>query len=349
MANRILIVEDEVVISMEIEVVLQQLGYEVAGSAMTGKDAILRAAETRPDLVLMDIWLKGEMDGTVAAEQINRLYKIPVIFLTAYSDSRTLEKAIATRPFGYLIKPFRKNELHTSIEIALQNHRALLAEQELTKKHVRAGVVDHITGDDIFTKTLAIDDYLERVSKDISPAAPGQEYLEKIRELVHEIQNSTRSGRGDSRPGLMSPEWHNVQLMVAAAADATLPSQVKVENEAGTIEIYADPLFSRVFSNLFKNSCRNGRTVDRIRITFQARDDQGLLIIEDNGAGIPEAAKEDLSSPAIPGGNDNGLFLVQEILQISGMVMNETGMPGAGARFEITIPHGQYREKPEVV
>jgi K+-sensing histidine kinase KdpD len=147
----------------------------------------------------------------------------------------------------------------------------------------------------------------------------------------------------------MSPEWHNVQLMVAAAADATLPSQVKVENEAGTIEIYADPLFSRVFSNLFKNSCRNGRTVDRIRITFQARDDQGLLIIEDNGAGIPETAKEDLSSPAIPGGNDNGLFLVQEILQISGMVMNETGVPGAGARFEITIPHGQYREKPEVV
>lgn len=349
MTNRIFIVEDEVVIAMEIESVLQQLGYQVAGSAMSGEDAIVQAAETRPDLILMDIRLKGELDGITAADRIYRFYKIPVIFLTAHSDEKTLEKAIAVHPFGYLIKPFRKNELYTAIEIALYKHRALVAEQELKRALFKENVIDHITQYDIFNKTLAITGFLELLNRDASQADPGREYLKKIQDLVQHIRNRIRFEEEYSRLGQKSAEWQGVAPMIRAAADAELPAQVTVENDVGTLEIFADPLFSLVFAHLFENSRRHGRTVDRIRVTFQARDGDGVLSIEDNGFGIPEEVKTGLFSHDTPYGCGKGLYLVQEILQISGMTVSETGVPGTGARFEIVIPKGQYRQKPGVM
>lgn len=347
MTNRILIVEDEVVISMEIESVLQQLGYQVAGSAMTGEDAIVRAAETRPDLILMDIRLKGDMDGITAADRIYRLYKVPVIFLTAHSDQKTLDKAIAVHPFGYLIKPFRKNELYTAIEIALYKHRALSAEQELKRELFKANVIDHIIQYDIFNKTLAISGYLELIHLDASQDESDREYIRKSQDLVQHIRKRIRFEEEYSRIGQKKAEWQNLEEIIRAAADAVLPAQVKVENETGMLEIYADPLFSLVFSRFFENSSHHGRTVDRIRILFHSCDNKGYLSIEDNGVGIPDDAKKNLFSHDIQYGSGKGLFLVQEILQISGMTIRETGEPHAGARFEIIIPEGQFREKPD--
>jgi signal transduction histidine kinase len=349
MTTSIFIVEDEVVIAMEIESVLQQLGYQVAGSAMSGEEAIVRTAETRPDLILMDIRLKGEMDGITAADRIYRLYKIPVIFLTAHSDKKTLEKAIAVHPFGYLIKPFRKNELYTAIEIALYKHRALFAERELKRALFKENVIDHITQYDIFNKTLAITGYLELLSRDASPADPGSEYIRKIQDLVQHIRNRIQFEGEYSRLGQKSAEWQDVTPMIQAAADTRLPALITVENRAGALEIYADPLFSQIFAHLFENSSRHGRTVDRIRVTFQTRDSYGILSIEDNGVGIPKEAKKSLFSHDTQYGCGKGLFLVQEILQISGMTISETGVPGTGARFEIAIPKEQYRQKPGVM
>jgi len=121
MTGRILVVEDEVVIAMEIESVLQQMGYEVLGPVMTGQDAIALTAEKRPDLILMDIRLKGDIDGISAADHIYHLYKIPVIFLTAHSDPKTVDKAIATHPFGYPHQTVpEKRALHLDRDCALQ-------------------------------------------------------------------------------------------------------------------------------------------------------------------------------------------------------------------------------------
>lgn len=120
--SRILIVEDEMVISLEIAATLKRLGYEVAGQAITGDDALRMVEEVDPDLILMDIRLKGEMDGIEAACQVNDRFDLPVIFLTAHSDEATLERAIAVSPSGYLIKPFKDRELYSSIELALHKH-----------------------------------------------------------------------------------------------------------------------------------------------------------------------------------------------------------------------------------
>ena len=114
--TRILVVEDEAIIAMEIENQLQSLGYEVVSVVDTGVKAIKKAEEDRPDLILMDIRIKGEMDGIEAAEVIRNKFSIPVIFSTAYLDEERIERAKITMPFGYVLKPIQERDLKVTIE-----------------------------------------------------------------------------------------------------------------------------------------------------------------------------------------------------------------------------------------
>ena len=119
---QIMIVEDEKIVSKDIQGMLERIGYTVPAVVSSGEEAVQKAAEMKPNLVLMDIMLKGRMDGVEAAEQIRAQFQIPVIYLTAYADERTLHRAKITEPYGYILKPFQEKELHTTIEIALYKH-----------------------------------------------------------------------------------------------------------------------------------------------------------------------------------------------------------------------------------
>jgi PAS domain S-box-containing protein len=116
---KILIVEDEAIIAMELESQLQSLGYEVTSIVDTGDDAIKKAEIDKPDLILMDIRIKGEMDGIEAAEIIRNKFGIPVIFSTAYLDHERIERAKITMPFGYVLKPIQERDLRVTLEMAL--------------------------------------------------------------------------------------------------------------------------------------------------------------------------------------------------------------------------------------
>lgn len=117
---RVLVVEDESLVALDIIQQLESDGYEVVGHALSGEEAIAKAAEQpRPDVILMDINLRGQVDGINAAEAISKTSETPIIFLTAHADETTLQRAKLTRPFGYIIKPFEPNELKINIEIAL--------------------------------------------------------------------------------------------------------------------------------------------------------------------------------------------------------------------------------------
>jgi len=120
----ILIVEDEAIVAADLAGKLGQLGYEVAGIAERGVEAVELALRLKPDVVLMDIRLKGAMDGIEAAEAIRRKIDLPLIYLTAHSDSATLERAKFSQPFGYILKPFEERELSTTIEMALFKHQS---------------------------------------------------------------------------------------------------------------------------------------------------------------------------------------------------------------------------------
>ncbi len=119
---RVLVVEDEFIVSKDIQNSLVKLGYEVVGSAATGEKALEVAMETRPDVILMDIMLKGEINGIETAQNILKEFNVPIIFLTAYTDENTLGKAKQVQPFGYIIKPFKEIDLHTTIEMAIFKH-----------------------------------------------------------------------------------------------------------------------------------------------------------------------------------------------------------------------------------
>jgi signal transduction histidine kinase len=134
MAHRILVVEDEGIVALDIKSKLEGMGYQVPRVVSSAEDAISAATTLRPDLVLMDIQLEGQLDGVDAARQIHATLDIPVVYLTAYSDERTLERAKDAKPFGYLLKPFEERELYITVEIAIFKHQA---EQERSRLEER--------------------------------------------------------------------------------------------------------------------------------------------------------------------------------------------------------------------
>jgi two-component system, response regulator PdtaR len=119
---RILIVEDDEIISNLITTMLEKKGYAVVGKVSSGEEAILKAAELEPDLVLMDIHLEGKMDGVAAARYIFQLFHYPIVFLTALCDDGLLERAKQAQPLGYILKPFTDKDLTSNVELALYNH-----------------------------------------------------------------------------------------------------------------------------------------------------------------------------------------------------------------------------------
>ena len=118
----ILVVEDESIVNLSLCAILELQGYRVAGSAVSGEDALQKVEQAHPDLVLMDIHLAGMLDGAEAAQLIRQRFNVPVIFLTAYSDPDTLQRARQAEPFGFIVKPFKEQDLHTAITIALAKH-----------------------------------------------------------------------------------------------------------------------------------------------------------------------------------------------------------------------------------
>ncbi len=142
METKILIVEDETIVAKNIERHLINAGYKVVGFASTADEAIRKSQSEKPDLVLMDIKLKGRLDGIEAADKIHDLLHLPVIFLTSYTDDETFQRAKLTDPFGYLIKPFEIKDLKRSVEMALYKNKInnkLLENQRLYEIAVEAG------------------------------------------------------------------------------------------------------------------------------------------------------------------------------------------------------------------
>ncbi|UYP48486.1 Regulator of RpoS [Candidatus Lokiarchaeum ossiferum] len=133
--KKILIVEDEFITSKDLKEMLSEMGYQVIGIAVTGEEAIQKAKNDQPDLILMDIMLRGNMTGIEASKTINMTMDIPIIFLTAYSDIKTFEKAKDTEPSSYIVKPVtNENDLRTTIELTLHNHQKKKEEKQKYEK-----------------------------------------------------------------------------------------------------------------------------------------------------------------------------------------------------------------------
>ena len=146
--NTILIVEDENIVARSIQNQLERLGYATPVMVSSGEESIVKAQEIRPDLVLMDINLAGEMNGIQAAKEIHVRFDIPIVYLTAYADEETIQHAKPTAASGYLIKPFSVRELRATIEMALYKHRM---ERKLKESEAKYRRIVEETSDMVYT------------------------------------------------------------------------------------------------------------------------------------------------------------------------------------------------------
>ncbi len=185
--GRILLAEDEAIVALDLSATLTDLGYSVVATAASGEEAVQKVAELRPDLVLMDIRLSGEVDGVRAAEAIRRGRDIPVIYLTAHSDEETLRRAKATAPFGYLLKPFRVPDLRCAIEIALHKHviEARLREHEQWLDTTLRSIADGVVATDPNRRVQYLNPVAEALTGWTRQEALGRA-LEEVLNLVSE-------------------------------------------------------------------------------------------------------------------------------------------------------------------
>ncbi len=162
MQTKVLIVEDEGVSALSLKAILTKMGYGITGIAITGLEAISMTRELKPDIILMDIHIKGEMDGIKATEQIGMFTDIPVIYLTAYADNETVQRAIKTKSHSYLVKPYNPRELYSNIEFAIYKYRLKYRigthrenlELALTKMS-DSGIIFDITGKIVYANSAA--------------------------------------------------------------------------------------------------------------------------------------------------------------------------------------------------
>ena len=187
--SKILVVEDEIIVAWDIKETLEKLGHTVVDLVVSGAEAIETAATDRPDLVLMDIRLEGEIDGIVAGNAIYQHLKIPVVYLTAHADEFTLERAIKTSPFGYIVKPFQSRSLQSTIRVALQRHQLEISAYMAQKCLENTLNINSIGSGVIATDRQGLVTFMNPIAEDLtgwqSSAAIGIE-IERIFCLVWE-------------------------------------------------------------------------------------------------------------------------------------------------------------------
>jgi PAS domain S-box-containing protein len=286
-APRILVVEDEGLVGEEIRQRLLRLGCTVVGVVASGEEAISLAEETRPDLILMDVRLQGQMDGIAAAEAITDRRKTPVVFLTAHSDATTLERARNLAPFGYVIKPFFERDLQVAIEIALARSRAeaQLRASEHRYATTLAGIADGVLVTDEAGQVTYMNPVAEQLTAWPREEAVGRPVCEvltlsdertgqPILNLVEQIRQRTQAVDLDNQTLLHSRDQGQIPVDYLAA-----PLHENGNGCTGMVVIFRDVRARRQAQAALKDSEARFRSfMDHCPAVAFIKDEQGRYL-----------------------------------------------------------------------
>ncbi|WP_319580125.1 PAS domain S-box protein [uncultured Methanospirillum sp.] len=219
------------------------------------------------------------------------------------------------------------------------------SEDALIRANRQLSLLTDITRHDILNVITTIFGYLELI-RDENTSPEVEDQIEHLNQAVRRIQEQIEFTRVYQDLGATHPRWFSLSLLVR---DEDLPAGLELQTEVDGIEIYADPMLEKVFTNLIDNTVRYAKNATTIRISSRISGSEMVLSYEDNGSGIPEDEKDKIFERGYGKNTGLGLFLVREILGITDITIAETGQEGSGARFELTVPKGTYRTDPVLI
>jgi signal transduction histidine kinase len=362
---KVVIVEDERLVAQDIAQILRDEGYSICAIASDGETAIKKILEFSPDLVLLDIRIKGEIDGIDVAKFIQSYCDIPVVYLSAFSDSETLKRAQITNPMGYVVKPFRSEQLLTTIKIALTTHRS---KQKENQESQIKGKFLSIIRDELRNPLNAILGFSECLKREMlgSVNIEQVEALQAINssgnhllKLINNILDLSmlESGQFNLQIGLMSISsiCHVVQEQIQKdAIKKKINLEAKIQDDLPLMLLDERRIFKslvNLLENAIKFTPENGHVT--LEVTHEQQIEQKSLIritITDTGIGISPDNLHQLFQPFSQtdtslirkyGGMGLGLAFVKRIVELHGGTIEVTSELGVGSCFTVYLPCGQ--------
>ena len=358
--TKILIVEDELITAESLSMDLQKLDYQVVGIVSSGEKAINKALETNPNLILMDIMLRGEIDGITAAEIIKKSLNIPIIYLTAYADLKTLERAKSTQPYGYLVKPYKLIDISTTITIAMAKYQEDVKIQEnlveqtklnnlkthalATASHDLRNPLTNILG---YTELLR--DYGEEIPED-----KRKRYFDFIKSAVGEMNDSLEdllliSQAEEGKLDIHIEDFDLVKFLNYLIAEYSNLSEKHdlqyVSNKEKYFVCLDRKILRHIISNLLSNAIKYSPKGGDIKVKLECNHDKILLSVEDQGIGIPDDYKHKLfqvferaTNVGSIKGNGLGLSIVKKAVELHHGKIYVESQEGQGSKFTVTLP-----------
>ncbi len=360
---KILIVEDEWIIALDIKRHLSKLGYSVAGTANCAEKAIELVAQTKPELVLMDIYLQGETAGIEVAKLILKEFHLPVVFLTAHADEATLTEAIATHPYGYIIKPFEEQDLSVAIQVALANHRAEQAIQQALEKEKQlnelksqfVSMVSHEFRNPLTTIFLTLDllEQQNSLTRETQLKFIGRAKT-ALKEINHLIADVLVVGEVEREQFQCKSEPIDIVRFCSSLVEE-LTSRPQTEhnlilNVLGCDEteypVYdLDPkLLHHILINLLENAMKYSPVGSQVTFGLRCESDYIQFQIQDQGIGLTKQDQEKLFTPFHRGSNVGkirgtglGLSIVKKCVDAHGGKISVDSEVGVGTLFTVTL------------
>jgi len=353
--TRIMLVDDEVTITMQLEESLPPMGYDVVGSASSGAEAVEMARSLSPDMILMDIVMPGEPDGIDAARTIKAELDIPVIFVTAYADDEFVRRAKTTEPFGYVVKPFQESELRATMEIALykkgverrlcqaveglansrQQLRAFVAHLQ-SEREEKAALIAHQLDDDLgqLLAVLGMDlSWLRnRLIRDHESLL---EKLDSMKELTLAVAQVVGRMSTELRPAILGHfglgaaiEWQAEEIQKRTG----IKCEVTVQPEDLALDQALSMALFRILEEALANVASHAGA-RKVGVRLEKEAGGVVLEVSDDGRGIGE---KEISAPG-----SFGLIGMRERAYQWGGDFKITGVPGKGTTVRASIPLGE--------
>ncbi|MEG4032670.1 ATP-binding protein [Microcoleus sp. S36b_A4] len=358
---KILIVEDELLIAKNLSPKLEKLGYQIADIVSSGADAIQRAHELRPDLILMDIVIKGDIDGIETAEIINQELDIPIIYTTAYADDETLQRAENTGSYGYLLKPFKEREMHATIKIALSKHQEAVRLKKLmalaAEKSANRSRFISMAYHDLNTPLTTIQLSAEMLEDSDLQRNPGtsNKNVDRIKKAV-----SNMSGLLEDILMLSKAESGKISLNLNPINATDLCNSILEELQpivtdkhllyfrSHTNPLHANldaKLLHHLLTNLLSNAIKYSPNGGKVSLDLSCENQQIILCVRDEGIGMTPEYQGKLFQQFERGANVGkikgsglGLCIVKHIVDLHGGTISVESAIDKGTTFIVALP-----------